>query len=86
MFLEKAGDAGLTRVALAMDGGSLWGADLDWTAPLVVVVGAEGKGLSRLVAEHCDRAVRIPMRGGFDSLNASVAASLALFEAARHRN
>ncbi len=51
----------------------------------MLVVGAEGKGLSRLVAEHCDRAVRIPMRGGFDSLNASVAASLALFEVARHR-
>ena len=85
MFLEKAGDAGLTRVALSMDGEPLWDADLDWTAPLVVVVGAEGKGLSRLVAEHCDRAVRIPMRGGFDSLNASVAASLALFEVSRHR-
>lgn len=85
MFLEKAADAGLTRVALAMDGESLFEERIDWRAPLVLVVGAEGKGLSRLVAEHCDRAVRIPMRGGFDSLNASVAASLALFEVARHR-
>lgn len=85
MFLEKAAEAGLTRVALSMEGESLFGAGVDWRAPLVLVVGAEGKGLSRLVAEHCDCAVRIVMRGGFDSLNASVAASLALFEVARHR-
>jgi 23S rRNA (guanosine2251-2'-O)-methyltransferase len=85
MFLEKAADAGLLRVALAMEGESIWEADVDWRSGLALVVGAEGKGLSRLVSEHCDRAVRIPMGGGFDSLNASVAASLALFEAARHR-
>ena len=85
MFLEKAEQAGLTRVALAMDGESLWDVGLDWHAPLALVIGAEDKGLSRLVAEHCDRSVKIPMRGGFDSLNASVAASLALFEVARHR-
>jgi 23S rRNA (guanosine2251-2'-O)-methyltransferase len=85
MFLEQAAEAGLARVALAMDGDPLWSAAVDWAGPLALVVGAEGKGLSRLVAEHCDLAVRIPMRGGFDSLNASVAASLALFEAARHR-
>lgn len=85
MFLEKAGDAGLLRVALAMEGEPIWSADVDWRSGLALVVGAEGKGLSRLVSEHCDRAVRIPMRGGFDSLNASAAAALALFEAARHR-
>lgn len=85
LVLDAAEEAGLQRVALSMQGESLWEADLDWTAGLVLVVGGEGRGISRLVAEHCDRAVRVPMLGGFDSLNASVAASLALFEAARHR-
>ncbi len=85
LFLDAAAEAGLTRVALATDGDPLWDADLDWDKGLVLVVGAEGRGISRLVGEHCDRAVRVPMLGGFDSLNASVAASLALFEAARNR-
>jgi len=85
MFLDAAGEAGLARVALAMDGEPLWETDLDWRGAVALVVGAEGRGISRLVAEHCDRALRIPMRGAFDSLNASVAVSLALFEVARHR-
>ncbi|MGR6912625.1 23S rRNA (guanosine(2251)-2'-O)-methyltransferase RlmB [[Actinomadura] parvosata] len=55
------------------------------TEPLVVVVGSEGKGLSRLVREHCDVLARIPMRAAAESLNAGVAAGVALYEAARHR-
>jgi len=85
MVLEKAGDAGLFRMALEMDGPSLWSADLPWNRPLALVVGEEGEGVSRLVRRHCDTAVRIPMRGSLDSLNASVAAALALFEVARRR-
>ncbi|MDP9863157.1 MULTISPECIES: 23S rRNA (guanosine(2251)-2'-O)-methyltransferase RlmB [Streptosporangium] len=53
--------------------------------PLVVVVGSEGKGLSRLVRESCDLVVRIPMNAAAESLNAGVAAGVALYEVARHR-
>jgi len=53
--------------------------------PLVVVVGSEGKGLSRLVREHCDVVARIPMRAAAESLNAGVAAGVTLYEVARHR-
>ncbi|MQA83788.1 MAG: 23S rRNA (guanosine(2251)-2'-O)-methyltransferase RlmB [Streptosporangiales bacterium] len=56
------------------------------TEPLAVVVGSEGRGLSRLVAETCDLTVRIPMAGGAESLNAAVAAGIALYEAARLRS
>lgn len=55
------------------------------TGPLVVVVGAEGRGLSRLVGERCDLTVRIPLAGAVESLNASVAAGVALAEIARRR-
>jgi 23S rRNA (guanosine2251-2'-O)-methyltransferase len=55
------------------------------TGPLVLVVGSEGKGLSRLVAETCDLLVNIPMPGKAESLNAGVAGGIALYEIARHR-
>jgi 23S rRNA (guanosine2251-2'-O)-methyltransferase len=55
------------------------------TGPLVLVVGAEGRGLSRLVAETCDVTVRIPLAGPVESLNASVASGIALAEVARRR-
>ncbi|HEX6447126.1 MAG TPA: 23S rRNA (guanosine(2251)-2'-O)-methyltransferase RlmB [Streptosporangiales bacterium] len=53
--------------------------------PLVLVVGAEGRGLSRLVQETCDELVCIPLAPRAESLNASVAAGVALYEVARHR-
>ena len=53
--------------------------------PCVLVVGAEGEGLSRLVSERCDALVRLPLRGKVGSLNASVAAGVALYELLRHR-
>lgn len=53
--------------------------------PLVIVVGSEGKGLSRLVREQCDVVTRIPMHAAAESLNAGVAAGVALYEVARHR-
>jgi 23S rRNA (guanosine2251-2'-O)-methyltransferase len=55
------------------------------TSPLVVVVGSEGRGLSRLVRETCDATVSIPMSAGVESLNASVAAGVVLAEVARLR-
>ncbi|MGH8431480.1 MAG: 23S rRNA (guanosine(2251)-2'-O)-methyltransferase RlmB, partial [Solimonas sp.] len=51
--------------------------------PIAVVIGGEGRGLSRLVRERCDLLVRIPMHGATASLNASVAAALVLFEVRR---
>jgi len=53
--------------------------------PLVIVVGSEGKGLSRLVQENCDAVVSIPITGNTESLNAGIAASVTLYEVARQR-
>ena len=54
--------------------------------PLVLVIGSEGKGISRLVKDNCDVLVRIPMFGRINSLNASVAAALLMYEVARKRH
>lgn len=59
--------------------------DVDYTSPIAIVVGNEGKGVRRLVKEHCDFLVRIPLRGKIESLNASVAGALVMFEVVRCR-
>jgi 23S rRNA (guanosine2251-2'-O)-methyltransferase len=83
--LKAYQQAGCMVVGLAADGDvSL--PDLELAeGPLVVVVGSEGKGLSRLVAETCDQIVSIPMASTLESLNAGVAASIALFAIAQKR-
>ena len=58
----------------------------DWSRPTALVLGGEGSGLHRLVAENCDVLVKIPMYGKIESLNVSVAAGVILFEARRQRN
>ena len=58
----------------------------DLTGALALVVGNEGRGISRLVREHCDLLIKLPMRGHVTSLNAAVAGSVALYEALRQRS
>ena len=83
--LRDWADEGLMVVGLDADGDvDVDGLELA-TGPLVVVVGSEGRGLSRLVRETCDQTVSIPMAAGVESLNASVAAGVVLAEVARRR-
>ncbi|MYT32712.1 MULTISPECIES: 23S rRNA (guanosine(2251)-2'-O)-methyltransferase RlmB [unclassified Streptomyces] len=83
--LETYQKAGMTVVGLAADGEVELQDLAALDGPVVIVVGSEGKGLSRLVGETCDLRVRIPMPGGAESLNAGVAAGVVLWEAARRR-
>jgi 23S rRNA (guanosine2251-2'-O)-methyltransferase len=82
--LEELKEAGVWTVGLAGDASRTYDS-IDFTLPTALVVGAEGSGLRRLVRERCDWLVHIPMRGHVDSLNVSVAAGIALFEALRQR-
>jgi 23S rRNA (guanosine2251-2'-O)-methyltransferase len=59
--------------------------DVDYSMPVALVIGNEGKGIRRLVKEKCDFLVKIPMTGSFDSLNASVAGALIMYEVFRKR-
>ncbi len=82
--IEDLKKAGFWVVGLDVRGGvELFDSDL--VRPLAICVGAEGKGLSRLVSEHCDFNVKIPMPGKTESLNASVACGIVLFEVVRQR-
>ncbi len=79
-------DAGLMVIGLAADGDATLPELTLADGPLVVVVGSEGRGLSRLVAESCDQIVSIPMASDLESLNAGVAAGIALYEVAKKRS
>jgi 23S rRNA (guanosine2251-2'-O)-methyltransferase len=78
-------DAGLQTVGLAGDGDVELHEYDGFTDPVALVVGAEGTGLSRLVREHCDVVVRIPISRDTESLNVSVAAGIALYQVAQAR-
>ncbi len=82
--LKDWANAGLQVVGLDARG-DITIDELDGSGPILVVVGSEGKGLSRLVRENCDAIVSIPMAGPTESLNASVAAGVVLAEIARQR-
>ncbi|MET8825802.1 23S rRNA (guanosine(2251)-2'-O)-methyltransferase RlmB [Streptomyces sp. NPDC004610] len=84
--LEAYKKAGIVIVGLAADGEAELSEVAALDGPVVIVVGSEGKGLSRLVGETCDIRVRIAMPGGAESLNAGVAAGIVLYEAARRRS
>jgi len=70
--LDGGGDIELPNLELASE-------------PLMIVVGSEGKGLSRLVTENCDQIVSIPISSAMESLNAATAVSISLYEVSRRR-
>ena len=82
--IDELKDLGVWTVGLAADARDRYH-EVDLTLPTALVLGAEGRGLRRLVRERCDRLVCIPMRGSVGSLNVSVAAGITLFEAIRQR-
>jgi 23S rRNA (guanosine2251-2'-O)-methyltransferase len=83
--LKECQKSGMTVVGLDADGTTSLD-DLEaGVDPIVVVVGSEGRGLSRLVGETCDITLSIPMDSAAESLNASVAAAVTLADIARRR-
>ncbi|MBX7249308.1 MAG: 23S rRNA (guanosine(2251)-2'-O)-methyltransferase RlmB [Caulobacteraceae bacterium] len=80
--LEKLSAMGWRSVGLAGEAEQTLAQALD-RRPTVLVLGSEGEGIRRLVSEHCDALGRIPMPGGFESLNVSNAAAVALYETVR---
>lgn len=84
--LEQATKMGFTIVGLAGEGDVPVAGAPGLDGPLVVVVGSEDEGLARLVREHCDALVSIPIASNVESLNASVAAAIALYEVSQQRS
>ncbi len=96
--LRIAQEANLTLVIQRLKAAGVWVAGIEdtpsatdyaranLTGPLAIVVGSEGKGISRLVRESCDFVLRLPMRGRVTSLNAAVAGSVVLYEALKQRS
>ena len=83
-LLKQLKEEGLWVFGAAADGSTrLYDADLK--GPAAIVIGSEGDGMGRLVREQCDFLVSIPMRGRLNSLNASAAAAVVLYEAVRQR-
>lgn len=82
-LLDELKQRGLWLYAADMDG-SLW-CDTDFSGGVALVIGSEGKGVGRLVRERCDFVVSLPMKGKINSLNASVAAGILMFEVAKQR-
>lgn len=84
-LLKELKKQGVWIFGAAADGATpLYGADLK--GPAAIVIGSEGDGMTRLVSENCDFLVSIPMRGRLNSLNASAAAAVLLYEAVRQRD
>ena len=81
--IDELKEKGMWFVCGDMDGDIMY--DMDLTGPMGLVIGNEGKGVSRLVREKCDYRARIPMKGDIDSLNASVAAGVLSYEIVRQR-
>ena len=95
-YVPVARVANLTACLKELKEAGVWvfgtAADADWAiydadlkGPAAIVIGSEGNGMSRLVAKNCDFLVSIPMKGQLNSLNASAAAAILLYEAVRQR-
>ena len=83
--LKELKEAGLWVYGTAADGASpLWSTDL--TGPIALVIGSEGDGMGRLVRESCDFVLSLPMKGQLNSLNASAAAAVTMYEVLRQRS
>jgi 23S rRNA (guanosine2251-2'-O)-methyltransferase len=83
-LIEQLKERNIWVIGAAGDAKQLY-TDWDWKLPAAVFLGSEGHGLHRLVREHCDTLVRIPVAGRLESLNVSVAAGVLLYEARRQR-
>ena len=83
-MLDRMRKRGVTVIGLS-EGADTSHTDVDLTGPVALVVGSEGRGLSRTVDRRCDAHVSLPMRGRVGSLNAAVAGSIVLYEAVRQR-
>lgn len=83
--LEQLREHGVKLVGTADGAESKSLYEVDFTGPIALVMGAEGRGLRRLTQEACDQVVRIPMLGKVDCLNVSVATGVCLYEALRQR-
>lgn len=83
--IEDLKDAGVWFTGLDWGDDSRLYTEIDFKGPSGIVVGAEGDGIGRLVREKCDFIARLPMPGGFESLNAATAASIVMYEALRQR-
>jgi 23S rRNA (guanosine2251-2'-O)-methyltransferase len=83
--MEELKKAGVWIVGTEMETDKLY-YEHDYRGSLAIVIGNEGRGIRRLVKEKCDFLVKIPMHGKIESLNASVAGALIMFEAAKSRS
>lgn len=81
--IKELKERGLWVIGTDMDGEICYNSNL--TGPIAIVIGSEGKGISRLVKENCDGVVSIPIEGEVNSLNASVAAGIIMYEIKRQR-
>lgn len=82
--IEELQHRGCWVIGADMDGDGYF--DVNFSGPIVLVIGAEGKGLGRLVKQKCDTIASIPMGGGVSSLNASAAGAILMYEAVRQRH
>jgi 23S rRNA (guanosine2251-2'-O)-methyltransferase len=83
--LDRFKKEGIWVVGVDEEGDRLW-TDFDYTVPVALVFGGEHRGLRRLVREHCDVVVRLPMLGKVAALNVSVTAGVVLYEVVRQRS
>jgi 23S rRNA (guanosine2251-2'-O)-methyltransferase len=83
--MEKLKEQNVWITGIEVDGKQDY-TDVDYAGAVALVLGSEGEGMGRLVKEHCDHLVKLPMRGRITSLNVSVAAGIMMYEVIRQRS